>query len=391
MLFRKPGIKENNVVHYKEFYLGLSETFIYNILKNLQDFKPVFIAKSAANLDKFPIDTLYTTSSISRFSWWWLINGLQYRLGNKKQFVEHAAYICHIIKQHKAHLIHAHFGPAGVMMLPIKRSLSLPMVTTFYGFDMSSLPKQTEWKRKYARLFSEGDLFLAEGSQMREKLIHLGCPEIKIKIQRIGVNLEQLTFQERTIHPDQKVILLFCGRFVEKKGLIYALHAVKRVLKQFPNLEFRIIGDGEGRSEIERFIADSNIKPYIKLFGYQPYDVCLEQLSRAHILIQPSVTASDGDTEGGAPTVLLEAQACGLPVLSTRHADIPETVRDGESGYLVPERDTEALAERLAYLLEHPSEWPIMGRIGRKHIEKNHNIKIQARLLEDLYQELVKS
>ncbi len=115
-------------------------------------------------------------------------------------------------------------------------------------------------------------------------------------------------------------------------------------MTRVPDLELRIIGDGESRAEVEQYIAEHHLEPYTRLLGYQPHQVFHEQLEEAHLFIQPSVTSENGDSEGGAPTVLLEAQACGVPVLATYHADIPEVVRDGESALLAPERDPESLA-----------------------------------------------
>jgi colanic acid/amylovoran biosynthesis glycosyltransferase len=126
----------------------------------------------------------------------------------------------------------------------------------------------------------------------------------------------------------------------------------------------------------------------VQLLGYQPHQCFLEELDRAHLFLAPSVTAGDGDTEGGAPTVLLEAQAAGLPVLATWHADIPEVVRDGETGFLVPERDSAALAEKLIYLAEHPELWPVLGAAGRRHMETNYNIRCETHKLENVYEEL---
>lgn len=370
------------VAHYLHCYLGLSETFIYTVLKTMSRFQPIVVTESTAHLDLFPFHPVYATSSIPRFSWWWLVNSIQYRLANRDEFFEHQAYVRHTMKRHHTRLIHAHFGPSGVRMLPVKRSLGIPLITTFYGYDMSQLPHQEKWRQAYARLFADGDLFLIEGSHMREQLIRLGCPETKVTIHHIGVDLTHLPFRERVLSSDRKPILFFCGRFTEKKGLLYALRAVAQVVSSHPHVEFRVIGDGEGRPEVERCIAEHRLEPYVRLLGYQPHRVFLEQLAEADLFIQPSVTAADGDTEGGAPTVLIEAQACGLPVLATSHADIPEVVRDGESGFLVPERDAAALAERLVYLLEHPSDWPRMGRAGRRHIEAQYDIRTLASQLE---------
>lgn len=87
--------------------------------------------------------------------------------------------------------------------------------------------------------------------------------------------------------------------------------------------------------------------------------------------------------------MLQEAQAMGLPVLSTLHNGIPDGVLDGESGFLVPERDENALAEKLSYLVENPSVWSDMGRAGRAHVEKNYDInKLNDRLIE-IYQQVL--
>jgi colanic acid/amylovoran biosynthesis glycosyltransferase len=103
------------------------------------------------------------------------------------------------------------------------------------------------------------------------------------------------------------------------------------------------------------------------------------------IFIQPSVTAADGDTEGGAPTTLLEAQALGVPVVATYHADIPHVVAPGESALLAPERDSEALAACLMKLLDAPERWSAMGRAGRRFIEEHHDAPSQVARLEELY------
>lgn len=376
------------VAHSMQRYLGLSETFIYAILNGFQRYRPIVVTETVDHIDLFPFEPVYATSSIRRFSWWWMVNGLHYRMSDRRTFFEHMTYVRHILKRERAQIIHAHFGPSGVRMLPIRRALDIPLVTTFYGYDMSELPREVRWREAYTRLFAEGDLFLVEGGHMRAALIALGCPAEKVEVQRIGIDLDHLPFKERTVAPGEKIVVLFCGRFTEKKGLVYALEALAPVIREFPNLELRIIGDGEERPAIERAIAEHALTPYVHLLGYQPHRVFREQLSEAHLFIQPSVTASNGDTEGGAPTVVLEAQACGVPVLATYHADIPEVVQDRKSGWLAPERDSDALAGGWLELLRHPETWPDMGRAGRALVERQHHIGALIRQLEGRYDQL---
>jgi len=108
----------------------------------------------------------------------------------------------------------------------------------------------------------------------------------------------------------------------------------------------------------------------------------------SHILIQPSVTATNGDKES-IPNVLIEAQATGMPVISTFHAGIPELVLDGKSGYLVKEREIDGLSEKLNILIENSGLWVEFGKTGRKLVEDEFNIHKQVAKLEKLYAEMI--
>jgi colanic acid/amylovoran biosynthesis glycosyltransferase len=288
-------------------------------------------------------------------------------------------------KRFPVELLHAHFGTLGCFLLDIKEKLNLPLITTFYGYDVSRLPRLKRWRQCYNLLFQKGDLFLAEGPHMKHCLIALGCPEEKIRIQPIAVDVNQFSYRARQPKANDRIILFFCGRFVEKKGLIDALRAMKTALNDFPNLEFRIIGDGDLRRSIERFIAQHKLSRYVVLRGYQPYHEVIKEMEKADIVIQPSLTDRDGNTEGGAPTILLEAQASGAPILSTYHADIPNVVVHGKSALLCREKDIDGLTHNLLYLLKHQRLWASMGAYGRSFVEKNHHIGIEAPKLEAVY------
>ena len=114
-----------------------------------------------------------------------------------------------------------------------------------------------------------------------------------------------------------------------------------------------------------------------------------DEPSNHDILFQTSVTAANGDGEGGAPVILLDAQASGMPIVASTHADIPEYVRDGESGFLAEEKDVEGIAERILYLATRAEEWPRMGLAGRQHIEASYSAERQARALESIYDEVL--
>lgn len=288
-------------------------------------------------------------------------------------------------------IIHCHFGTNGPIGVLLKEmGVKGKIVTTFYGLDMSVLPKIENWHTTYKKLFREGDLFLVEGSHMRQELTKIGCPANKIRIQHIMVDRSNIAFRKRELKTiDEKFVMMFCGRFVEKKGLIYGLKALELLLPKYPNLEWRIIGNGELMPEIQQYIETHNLEKWVVLLGYQPHRVFIEECQNADILLQPSVVAENGDCEGGAPTVLLEAQASGLPIVATHHADIPEVVADGKSGLLAKERNVEDLANKIEYLLTQPELRVEMGQFGQRHIESNYSIQSEIRKLENLYRQTV--
>jgi glycosyltransferase involved in cell wall biosynthesis len=113
-------------------------------------------------------------------------------------------------------------------------------------------------------------------------------------------------------------------------------------------------------------------------------------MQKASIICQPSVTAADGDSEG-LPTVVLEAAATAKPLLATHHSGIPEIVVDGTTGFLVPEREVGALADRLLLLLKNADLRRRMGEAGRRRIEEHFDLRKQAKRLEEIYGETISS
>ncbi len=287
-------------------------------------------------------------------------------------------------------IIHTHYGPNGNFGTLLKdlKAIKGKVITTFHGYDMSKYIRNNG-DDVYDYLFVKGDLFLPISEYWKDSLIKLGCSEHKIIVHRMGVDTNKFRFIPRKQKNNEKVQLLTIARLVEKKGLEFGIRAVAKVMKKHSNLEYRIVGDGSLRYELEELVEDLKIVDKVKLLGWKQQEEIVELMRDADILLAPSVTAKDGDQEG-IPVVLMEALAQGLPVLSTRHSGIPELVQDGISGFLIPEKDVDGLAEKLLYLIKHQEIWPEMGRAGRVHVERNYDInKLNDRLVE-LYQQLLR-
>jgi colanic acid/amylovoran biosynthesis glycosyltransferase len=362
-------------------YLPRSHTFIYEGLKDIRALRLIVLAGERDDPARFPFPEVYFAHD-RRFTRAWLQSQIDRRLF-------HMLPRERVARRNGVRLLHAHFGASSAWTLPLKRKLGVPLITTFHGYDISLRSSIEEWGDSYCELFAEGDLFLVGGGYMRRRLVELGCPEEKIEVHHLGINTRNFAFASRRPGDNGKVVLLFVGRFTEKKGLPYALQAISEVYSDHKNIEFRIVGDGEFRPQIERLVRELGIGECVTLMGAQSNAAVAEEMARAHIFLSPSVTAADGDSEG-TPIALMEAQSSGMPVVSTNHADIPEVVLDGKSGFLVPERDVEALAERISYLIANPQSWEAMGEAGRMHIEESYNSHLSARKLEEIYLRWVK-
>jgi colanic acid/amylovoran biosynthesis glycosyltransferase len=286
-------------------------------------------------------------------------------------------------------VVHCHFGPNGNLGVSLKELgvFRGKILTAFHGYDVSQYVRK-HGAGIYDRLFRIGDLFQPISDMWKRELISMGCSREKIGVHHMGIDPEKYHFSRRTREGKDAIKVLSIGRFVEKKGFPQGIAAVGRVMKEYRDLEYRIIGDGDLRKEIEAEVARSGFGDRIALLGWKSQEEILSFMGEADILLAPSLTSKDGDQEG-IPVVLMEAMAMGIPVVSTFHSGIPELVQDNVSGFLAPEGDVEALAEKLDLCLESRDRWHEIGMAGRKTVTENFNIhRLNDRLVET-YRRLV--
>ncbi|OGP22437.1 MAG: hypothetical protein A2054_09715 [Deltaproteobacteria bacterium GWA2_55_10] len=319
----------------------------------------------ASNIGKAPIDVMKS------------INFLSY---GKKAISLKILHLLAPFLGKRFDIIHSHFGINGALAIYLKLlGVKGRYITSFHGYDVNSLPFKAA-PGYYDTLFRHGDLFIANTTFTRKRAVELGCDERKLITLPVGVDLRKFGFRQRSIMPGEPLRLLTIGRLVEKKGHEYALKAVKILASRGLKVRYTIAGDGPERerllslarslgiTEHVEFLYDVNDKEAVVL-----YDSC-------HIFLLHGVTARDHDREGQA-LVLQEAQAAGLPVVSTWHNGIPEGVLDGVTGFLCPERDEAAIAEKIGFLAQNTDIWIKMGEAGRKFVEgKYDSVKINREL-----------
>jgi colanic acid/amylovoran biosynthesis glycosyltransferase len=269
----------------------------------------------------------------------------------------------------------------------MRRLWRAPLVVTFHGYDFTRWPRQ-HGRDVYLPLFGEVDAVLVGSDYARARLVDLGCPEHLLHRVNVGIDLDAFPNPARTPVNSGPVRLLSVGRLTDKKGHDTTIRALARVLARTRTpLVLDVVGTGPCRPELERMVSELRLEEVVRFHGTQPADRVKELLAAADIFVLASRTAADGDQEG-TPVALMEAQASGLPVVSTRHSGIPEIVVDGETGYLVEENNAEQVADCLVRLIDDEHDRARLGEKGREHIRAHHSLRSTTRAVLDIYESL---
>lgn len=300
------------------------------------------------------------------------------------------------LKETDSGILHSHFGDRAWEDSHVKNHLDIKQIAHFYGYDVGMIVREDKrWENRYHQLFDRAERVLCEGTFMAKSIENLGCPPEKIRVYHLGVDINALPFKPRKWDRKSKLKVLIAGSFREKKGIPYALEALSK-LRHDVSLEINIIGDSgekkkyqQEKEKIYSIARKHNLMDIITWHGMVDHETLIKEALNNHIFISPSVTAADGDTEGGCPVTIIELSATGMPVISTTHCDIPEVVLHGETGYLSSERDVEGLYTSMIKLLENSYQWNEMAEKARFHISENYNLEKQGQELANIYEEML--
>lgn len=384
-------MRSSKITIIQSFPLWLPQTmtWLYNQAYYLPDeVESHIVCETTENFDQFWLPNIHSLEEAPRWRYYWDLGLRKLKIRRHLGFLVEQAKLCN------AQVLHSHFGNVGWANLEAAKQARLKHVVTFYGQDVNYLPTQNpRWYKRYQSLFAQIDCILCEGFHMAKCVIALGCPEDKVRVHHLGVRVDEIAFKSRVWTPGEPLRVLIAASFREKKGIPYALEALGRMQHDVP-LAITIIGDAtaEARSQAEKqkilaIIEKYNLQSKVRLLGYQPHTVLFEEAYKHHIFLSPSVTATDGDTEGGAPVVIIEMAATGISIVSTLHCDIPELVQNGVTGLLAKERDVDGLAHHLKWLIAHPEQWAKMLDAARRHVAIEYDARIQGERLAAIYQE----
>lgn len=376
----------STVLVYRRYLLPLSETFIKDQLVALRRWRGVLVGQS--ELRELPLDGIELR--ILRAKNRTYSERLRWKLSKYMGTVPQP--VIKRLKHEGASLLHAHFGVDAIEAWPIASALNLPMLVTLWGYDININREWWEagdggWSmRSYpARLLQLAQQprvrFIAITDAIRRRAISYGIPETKIWLCYPGVDTEKFAPSGRPILERERRVL-FVGRLVEKKGCEYLIKAFAQVQQTVPDATLVIVGDGALRGELRQLAH--RLQVHARFRGALSNADVTRELETARAFCLPSVHAANGDAEG-LGIVLLEAEASGVPVVTSAMGGATEGIHDGVTGFAFGERDVDTLASRLITMLTDDAVATSMALAGPRFVSDKFDLYRCAERLELLY------
>lgn len=304
------------------------------------------------------------------------------KLGFKIDELEEKAFI-YSLKKNKIQVVLAQYGPTAHRIVGICKQLNIPLITHFHGYD-ASVDAVIERCKNYKNVFEYSSRVIAVSKDMQKNLLALGCSREKVIYNTYGPDNHFLDVQPQFSEP----VFISLGRFVDKKAPYYTILAFKQVLAKFRNAKLIIGGQGDLYEVCQNLVRYYQLENSILLPGILSREEFGTYLSKGLAFVQHSVTAINGDQEG-TPVAVLEASAAGLPVIATLHAGIQDVILDGETGFLVPEHDVDAMVEKMIVLLENKSLAIQMGIKGKERIKNYFTLEKHLQTLDSLIDKVI--
>jgi glycosyltransferase involved in cell wall biosynthesis len=383
--------KGGRVAIYRTQLLPLSETFVRDQALALRRWTPTLVGERevpALPLGDLPVVAAFRgPPTFSQRAAGAICRKLRLPAPGMVKVIRHAA----------PDLIHAHFGFDGVEAWPLAQRLGAPLLVTLHGSDITIRMNwfaQGRAGRRWrgypaalARLAREENVtFIAVSESIRQAAIAAGLPDRRVVVRYIGIDRSRFAPAGPPI-AQRRPVILFLGRLVEKKGCIYLLEAFDRIHRLLPEAELVIAGDGPERAKLAERAASIGGVRFVGAFAR---DQAQALLAEARVFCLPSITAASGDAEG-LGLVILEAQASGIPVVTSARGGATEAIIDGVTGYAFPERDVDLLTERLMRLLTDDRLASEFAAAAPPFIAERHDLFRQTEQLELLYDQVARA
>lgn len=278
--------------------------------------------------------------------------------------------------------IHAHYAthPALVAWL-IHKLTGISYSITVHAHDIFVRTEMLATKLR------DSSFVVAISEYNREYLARVVGPWAREKVHVVHCGVEPSQYQPRSALPERggPFEIISIGSLQPYKGQRYLIEACALLRERGVPVHCRIVGGGEEREALEAMIRAARLEGVVELLGPKPQEEVARLLPAAHCYVQPSIVTPSGKMEG-IPVALMEALACALPVVATSLSGVPELVRAGETGRLVPPADAKALADALAAVYADPQGAAEMARMGRTLVMEEFALQSNVARLSALFE-----
>ena len=303
-------------------------------------------------------------------------------------------YLLYILRKKRIDLIHAHWSlPQGFLGILAGHLLKVPCITTLHGSDVFGL-RHPIFRLPNKFVIRHADICTANSRATAQKALQMTACR-NLMIIPMGVDLND--FKKSTEVGDLKKklrldgeVILSVGRLIDLKGTDYLIKALPKVLLRFPQTKALIIGSGPQKSYLLNLAKELHIKDSVVFIGQIPHSQMAKYYSLADVFVLPSITSKMGETEGFG-VVLLEAMACGLPVIGSDTGGIPDIIKNGETGLLFRQKESPDLANQIIRLLTDEDLRKKMVANARDLIETQFSWEIVAERFMEVYYGIIKN
>ncbi len=356
------------ILMIKYYPIAISETFIIDQANNL-NLNNVLIHRP------FPVLFRTVNSSASLFLNTCLDVCVKFAAKFTDKLYNYLVY--NILKKNRPNLVFIHYGNTAIKMYEACIKLNIPYIVHFHGSDAHQRSLIARHKDRYRAMLRNAKGIVVVSKPMQSAVIGLGATPNSIFLNPYGIDALKFSLKQ-----DSKY-LLAVGRFVEKKAPHLSIEAFAKLVKKHPNNTMIMIGSGPLLNKCKDLADSLGVKDSVKFLGAQNHEIVKQYMTNASVFVQHSVVAPDGDSEG-SPVAITEAAACGIPVVSTKHAAIPEIVKNGITGLLVEEGDVEGMSDAMITLIENPDLQKNMSEASREHILANYTQSKRIGRLRDI-------
>lgn len=281
-------------------------------------------------------------------------------------------------------IVHFEFGTLAHSLQNIKDYIDCKASVSFRGYDMNHVG--IEEPTYYSKVWNVFDGFHFLGSDLKRRAENRGYNHNRgieaLIAPAVNTALFKPLADKKKVR--EKVTIVSTGRLIWKKGYEYGIRAVHLLKQRGIPVEYRIIGNGPYEDALIYTIHELGLRNEVYLLGRKNKEEIAEELNNADVFLHPAISE-------GFCNAVIEAQAMGVPVIASDAGGLPENIADGETGFIVPMWDVEAIADKVTWLWNNQASIVTMGAAGIERVKKNFTAENQIKQFTDFYQRVYES